>query len=222
MGKQKVKKDKTISPLQALTSVSPLTATEGRSRGSLGILPIGYYRGEARFWDLDKAVVQPLVQAEQLHILGVLDGREEDYDLQTLAIAAGEAIGTNHDASLEVPSGEVWYLNAVRGYVPATIACSIDYNWYCDLWADHAEVSPSGFGQSFYGAAQNNGIGGPWTYDAEFGWIQVLFAIANKEVMLRLPAGTKVRSRFTTRVAVGEAISCTFQLFGFIGKSLVT
>lgn len=220
MGKDRVK-DKTITPLQALTSVTPLTATEGRSRGSLGVLPIGYYKGNAAFWDLDKAVNQPNVWAEQHHILGILDGREEDYDLQTLTPTAGEAIGTNHDATLEVPSGEVWYLNAVRGYVPASVACSIDYNWYCSLWPDHAEASPSGFGQSFYGAAQNNGVGGPWTYDAEFGWIQALFAITNKEVMLRLPAGTKVRVRFTTRTAVGEALACTFQLFGFIGKALV-
>jgi len=78
MGKQKIV-DKTITPLQALTSVTPLTATEGRTRGSLGILPIGVYKGEAAFIDLDKLANQPLVEAEQLHILGILDGREEEW-----------------------------------------------------------------------------------------------------------------------------------------------
>lgn len=221
MGERK-RVNKTVRPLTTLTNLTPAMVTGGMAINTLGRLPLGYYRGGIAFWDLDLAVNQPNVWAEQQHILGILDGREEDYDLQTLAIVAAETIGTNHDASLTVPAGEVWYLNGVRGLVPVTTTCSIEYNWYCDLWPDHNEDSPAvAWGQQFFAAAQNNGVGGGFNYDADFGEIAPLFAITDKVRLLRLPGGTVLRVRFTSRGAVAEALNCTFQLFGFIGKSLV-
>ena len=221
MGGQKVA-DKTMSPEDIVRALQAGSITIAQAQQMFnGVMPIGDYKGIAAILDLDLMVKQPLVLAEQKHILGILDGREEDYDLQTLTPTAGEAIGTNHDASLVVPSDEVWFLNFVRMYVPASVACSMECNWYCDLWPDHAEASPSGWGQAFYTAAQNNGVGGPWTYDAEFSEQGPVWAVTNKHVALRLPGGTTLRVRFTTRTAVGEAIACTFQLFGFIGKALV-
>ena len=70
MGERKLV-DKTITPQQVLYDLTPLTATEGRSRGSLGVVPIGYYKGATAFWDLDKAVNQPNVWAEQHHLLAL-------------------------------------------------------------------------------------------------------------------------------------------------------
>jgi len=58
-----------------------------------GVIPMGDYKGYGALWDIDKAVKQPLVLAEQLHILGILDGREEDYDLQTIRIPTGSVAG---------------------------------------------------------------------------------------------------------------------------------
>ena len=218
MGEKKLV-DKTIIPQQVLYDLTPQAATRDRNAGSLGVVPIGYYREAAAFWDLDKAVNQPNVWAEQQHILGILDGREEDYDLQTLSIAAGEAVGTSHDAQLSVPDDEVWFINRVRMYVPKTLECSVDANWYCSLWKER--ISDLGYGQPFYGAARNDGVGGPFTYDAEFGGARTAFGTNSKEVQLRAPGGTIFTVVFTTRTAVGEAIDCTFQLFGYIGKSLV-
>ena len=65
MGQRKLA-DKTISPLQVLYNLTPLLATEGRSRGSLGTMPIGNFKDDAAFFDLDMLANQPLVRAEQL------------------------------------------------------------------------------------------------------------------------------------------------------------
>jgi len=222
MGEQKLV-NKTISPQEIVRGLMAGSITTAQAQQMFnGVMPIGDFKGIAAILDLDALVRQPLVLAEQQHILGILDGREEDYDLQTLTPTAGEAIATNHDASLTVPTGEVWYLNNVQGEVPNTAACSMDYQWFCDLWPDHAEASPAtAWGQAFQ-AVRNTGVAsGLVAWDDEFGWLQILFTILNKEVMLRLPAGTMLRCRFTTRTAVGEAVACTFKLFGFIGKSLV-
>ena len=219
MGKDRVV-DKTISPLQALTSVSPLTATEGRSRGSLGVLPIGYYKGVAAFWDLDKAVVQPLVLAEQLHILGLLDGREEDYDLQTLSIASGAAVAASVNGQLEVPSGEVWFISAVEIVLPADAGGTPTMNWHCSLWTDRA-VTPSAYGQPFHAAAINFSPGGGTNWD-EFTYPGNWWAATNKQCPLRLPAGTKITFVATNTVAVATAaMACIGRIYGWIGKSLV-
>ena len=74
MGKDRTA-DKTISPLQALTNLSPAMATEGRSRGSLGVVPVGVYKGAAAFLDLDKLANQPLVLAEKQWTEDIVDYR---------------------------------------------------------------------------------------------------------------------------------------------------
>ena len=219
MGKDRVV-DKTISPLQALTSVNPLTATEGRSRGSLGVLPIGYYRGEAAFWDLDKAVAQPLVHAEQLHILGLLDGREEDYDLQTLTIPNGAAVGAVLTGELEVPSGEVWFISAIEMVLPADAGGTPTMNWHCDLWTSRL-ATPSPYGQAFHNNAVNLSPGGGTNWD-EFTYPGNWWAATNKQVPLRLPAGTKLTFVATNTVAVATgAMNCIGRIYGWIGKKLV-
>lgn len=216
MGKQDVK-DKGIRPL-TLTSLTPAIVT-ARTPNLLGSLPIGEYKGSAAFWDLDKAVNEPLVIAERLHIMGILDGRDEDYDLQTLAIVAAELAGAPHTATLTVPTGEVWFINVVRGFVPITVASTVTYNWWCSLWTD--KIAAAAAGQPFWVAAQTNVAGGPYTYDAEFSAQAAVWSPNFKDVSLRAPAGTVFTCVFTTGVGPGEAINCTFQLFGYMGKVLV-
>jgi hypothetical protein len=212
--------DKTISPLQ-LTTLTPASVTQGRATNTWGVIPIGNYKGAAAFFDLDKMVNQPLVWAEQQHILGILDGREEDYDLQTLATIAAEAIGTIHTAQLTVPAGVVWFLNAVEMVVPASGgANAITANWRCSLWTDRALV-PSPNGQAFLATDFNPGVGGGTQWD-EFGAIPLLWAATNKPQTLRLPAGTVLTVSFTNTLAVAAAaVNCLFRVYGYIGKLLV-
>lgn len=220
MGKQRLV-DKSIQPMATVQNITPANFTIARQTPAYGAIVMGDYRGAARFLDLDKLVVQPLVLAEQLHILGILDGREEDYDLQTLATVAAEAIGTAHTATLTVPSGEVWIINAVEMVVPASGgANAITANWMCSLWTDRA-ATPNTNGQPFLAAAYNPGVGGGTQWD-EFGVIPLLWAATNKGSALRLPAGESVSVTFTNTLAVAAAaVNCLFRIYGFIGKTLV-
>jgi len=220
MGKERLV-DKSITPQQVLYSLTPALAVEGRARGSLGVVPIGSYKGGVAFWDLDKAVNQPLVLAEQLHILGILDGHEEDYDLQTITTVLAEPIGTIHTAQLTVPAGVVWFLNAVEMVVPASGgANAYTANWRCSLWTDRALV-PSPNGQAFLAADFNPGVGGGTEWD-EFGVVPLLWAATNKPQTLRLPAGTVLTVTFTNTLAVAAAaVNCLFRVYGYIGKLLV-
>ena len=219
MGKDKVV-DKTIKPMTTLTSLTPAMVTAGRNYGLLGNLPIGYYKGAAAFWDLDLAVNQPNVLAEQQHVLGILSGREEDYDLQTVGVTLAEAIGTAHVAQLTVPTGELWFVQCVETTVPASGGVSqYGTNWYCSLWTDR--VGALGYGQPFWGAEQLSAVGGSNWFD-EFGIAPNIFAESNKQPVLRAPAGTVFTFIVTTRtLACDLALNVAFQVWGFLGKSLV-
>jgi len=220
VGKQKPV-DKTIRPLTTLSSVTPADVTGGVNLSQLGSLPIGNYKGIPAFWDLDKAVNQPLVLAEQQHILGVLDGREEDYDLQTVGVVLAEAIGTAHVAALIVPAGQVWYINSVlMTHAGTGGASAVTGNWYCSLWTDR--LGALGYGQAYHAAAVNPGAGAAMAQVDDFWCTAPVLGVANKAVMLRAPAGTTFTVVFTTQLAVAAlAINCTLQLMGYIGKTLV-
>ena len=209
-----------ISPLQTLTLLTPAQATDGRSAGSLGYLPIGNYKGNAAFTDLDKAVNQPLVNAEKAHILGILDGREEDYDLQTLAVTLAEAIGAVHTAALTVPAGAVWFVHAIRTTLPASGGANIvTANWACSLWTDRLAAATTG--QTYHGAALNFGAAGGVQLD-EFNEAGLIIGVANKPTLLRLPAGAILTITFTNTVAVAAGtVNCTFEVEGYVGKVLV-
>lgn len=219
MGKQKMVVKSGVFPQQTITSLTPALVT-GRAASDLGNIPIGVYKGEAAFFDLDLMVNQPLVLAELVHVLGILDGREEDYDLQTLAITAAEAIGTAHMAQITVPSGQVWFVNNVLTTIPASGGANIiTANWFCDLWTDR--LGALGYGQSFHAAVLNFGVGGGAQLD-EFSPPGPVWALTNKQVALRAPAGTIFTVIFTnTGVVAAATVAATFQLYGWIGKKLV-
>jgi len=108
MGQQKVDgKPKTMSPLQVAYNLTPQAATAGRAAGSLGVVPIGNYRGGVAFWDLDKAVVQPLILAEKQWTLDRVDPRN---GYVTITVPIGTAVGSSITGEIVVPTGEVWYL----------------------------------------------------------------------------------------------------------------
>lgn len=219
MGRQDIV-DKTIVAQQTLSSITPSSATGGVAANQLGFLPIGVYKGAAAFFDLDKMANQPLVAAESQYIMGILDGRRANYDSVAATITAAEAIGTVHTATLTVPAGQVWFLNAVEMVLPASGGANIvTGNWACNLWPDL--VGSTSAGQAFHAAAVNLGVGGGVQQD-EFGVIPILFAITNKPAALRLPGGSVITFTFTNTVAVAAGTVIAYgNLYGYVGKALV-
>ena len=118
MGKQKVV-DKTISPMQVgLTTLTPAVVTGGRAVNTLGVIPIGNYKGAAAFIDLDKLVNQPLVLAEKAYALDRIDSR----DGVQVTVPNGTALAAIVTGEKLVPAGEVWYLNRLSVVCPAADA----------------------------------------------------------------------------------------------------
>jgi hypothetical protein len=116
MGKDKLV-DKTIQPLAA-GGITVAQAT-GRPANQLGVLPIGYYKGTATFVDLDKLVNQPLVLAEKAYCLDRIDSRNG----VSVTVENGTGVGDVVDSDpIEVPAGEVWYLNRLSVVCPAADA----------------------------------------------------------------------------------------------------
>lgn len=215
MGKDRLK-DKGIRPLTTLTNLTPAMVTSGQHFGLLGNLPIGVYKGSAAFFDLDKLANQPLVLAEQLHILGNLDGATEDYDLQTITVGAVVA-GTVVTETLTVPAGEVWYINCVTGICVADATGTVVYNWRCSLF-------PDATGNVLGGVYHTVWLATPLAPQLdEFSAIATVFGVGNKPVPLRLPAGATISGELMNAAgaAACTGVVGTMQLFGWIGKTLV-
>jgi hypothetical protein len=109
--------NKTITPLQ-LTSLTPAAVTGGIPVNQLGIIPIGAYKNGAAFFDLDKLANQTLVLAEKAYALDRVDSRDGvDVTVPNLS-----ALATIVTGEIEVPAGEVWYLNRLSVICPAADA----------------------------------------------------------------------------------------------------
>ncbi len=213
VGKQKVV-DKTIRPLTTLTSLTPALVTAGQAAGLLGNLPIGVYKGVAAFWDLNLAVNEPNVLAEQQHVLGNIDGQTEGTGLATMtvgAVAAGVIVTT----TITVPAGQVWFINAVVGTCVADATGTITYNWRCSLFADAAA---NVLGGVYHTAGLATPLG---PQNDEFSPIATVFNLANKPTLLRLPAGATISGQLTNAVLAATGVVGTMQLFGYVGKTLV-
>ncbi len=210
--------EKGIRPLETLTTLTPSSVTGGTDVNKLGMLPIGNYKGSSAFWDLDKANNQPLVAAESLHVLGILDGREEDYDLQTITIPNLAAIGAIVTEALTVPAGEVWYVNMVRLITPADAGGRASINWRCSLWVDRVGATAPG---QLATAAGYAAVAGATNWD-EFHAAAPFIANTGKNVALRLSAGSIITFQATNTLAAATgAMACSGALFGWIGKDLV-
>jgi hypothetical protein len=164
-------------------------------------------------------LVWPLVQAERLHTLGLLDGREEDYDMQTVTIPTAAQIGAIVTGQLTVPAGEVWFLHAVSMTLPADVGGSPTMNWHCDLWTDRVGASP--YGQPFHATAVNFSPGGGTQYD-EFGYPAPFWVLTNKPEPLRLPAGKKITFVVANTVAQATGpMACVGRLYGWKGLKIL-
>ena len=215
--------DKTINPADAVAACQAGAMTWAQAQQAFnGVFIIGKHEGAPVILDIT-TLIEPLVLAEQLHILGVLDGREEDYDLQTIRIPNGAAIGASVKERLTVPATDgVWFITAVELITPADQGGTPTLNWRCSLWADRA-TTPDTDGQAFRRSGQEFSAspGGGTGYD-EFVPPANWWAARNKPVMLRLPAGAVITAVATNTVAAATAnMDCTLRLYGFIGKALV-
>jgi len=213
--------DKTITAQDIARALQTGSITTAQAQQMFnGVMPIGDYKGYAAVLDLDLLVKQPLVLAEQLHILGILDGREEDYDKQTITIPSGAAVNAQVAEQLTVPDGEVWFVTAIELSTPADQGGTPAINWYCSLWTDRS-ATPSQYGQPFHSTPLSNTPNGGTWYD-EFHSFAPSIAVGNKPVALRLPAGTVITFVATNLTAAATAnMACTGKLYGYIGKALV-
>ncbi len=210
MGKQRLV-NKVIGPAEIVKALQSGSITIAQAQQMFnGVIPIGDFKGVAALLDIDLLVKQPLVDAEQKHILGILDGREANYDLLTLTITAAETVGTSHVGALTVPAGQLWYINNIQTIVPTNAVA----NWYCSLWTDR--VGALGLGQPFHSVAIAAGV----TQLDEFSPPGPVWALTNKQVALRAPAGT-VLTCVLTNTAAPATVTLTFQIFGWLGKLLV-
>jgi len=222
-GQQKVKKDHVLFvkgkhgefiPLE----VTNLTPNQMMAAGK-AYMPVGVYKGGEAFVDLDLMVNQPLVQAEGLHILGILDGREEGYDLRTVTVPLGTLAGVAVSGQLTVPAGELWLVDMIALTTPADNGGRTNINLRCSVWQDRG-ASPSALGQLWdvngFAAAGGN------TWYAEFHPGAPFIDPANKNVPLRLPGGTILTVIATNTIAAAlGAMNSTLQVYGYRGKPLV-
>jgi len=212
--------NKIINPAEFVRALQAGGMTLAQAQAAFnGMWLIGKYKGVPASLDID-TLVEPLVQAEQLHILGILDGRVEGHDLVTVTIPLGALANAALTGTLTVPADEVWFINAVRMVTPADNGGSPTVNWHCSLWPDPA-ATPSVFGQPFHAAPINFTPVGGTQWD-EFGIPATIWDAANKPMMLRLPGGTVITFTVVNAGAVAlGAMACTLALFGSIGKPLV-
>ena len=222
-----------LHPLTTLSNLTPSQVIPNALQA--GVIPVGNYKGAAAFWDLDKAVNQPLINAEITSIMGILSGRQAAYDFVTVTAPAATAAATLLTGALTVPAGELWYVNAISMNCPGDAVAGFTLNWYCSLWTDR--VGALGLGQPFHSPAQaaanlldaGNAIatrvapGGPATNQLdEFGPVSNAWLISNKIPVLRLPAGTVITFTVLTDTgAVAVATACTLGVFGTMGRILV-
>lgn len=217
MGKQRVV-NKTIEPLQiGLTTLTPATVTGGRAPNTLGVIPIGNYKGAAAFIDLDKLVNQPLVLAEKLYALDKLDSRDA---IQAL-VEAASLVGTEVRARLTVPAGEVWFINRLVLVSPAEsgvgVGDIVQVNFRIKSWAfpdTRLGTTVDDYGRSYWPANQGTVAVNTYTID--------LPAQGELGEELRLGPGDVITlvARLTGAVA-GADLTATLTPYGRKGKLLV-
>ena len=205
MGRDKLA-DKTITPQQAVTSMTPDQA----SRAGLASIAIGVYKGQAAFFDLDKLANQPLVSAEKAYALDRIDDR----DKISVTLGAGAAIDASGREKLTVPDGEVWFLNRLVASAPAADGggAYLNVNLRVSLWPDTA-ATPDADGKEYWPAAREP-KGTPVTID--------LPAQGELGEELRLPGGSVVTLVATVKgAALAGDTTASLTPYGRKGKALV-
>ncbi len=197
--------DKGVYPLQ-LTNVTPAALTPAKP----GVVPIGNYKGAAAFWDLDKAVNQPLVLVEKAHALDNLDDR----NVVDVKIGAGAAIGATGRDKHTVPAGKVQFINRLVVSAPAADGggAFLSVNVRVSIWPDPA-TTPDADGKTY------------WTTDKEPKGTPVTLDLPAQGELgeeLRLPAGSSITLVATVKTAALAAdTTATLIPYGRVANALV-
>ena len=201
--------DKTITPQQALTQVTPADVTNRDYRG-LGVLPIGRYKGSASFFDLDKLVNQPLVLVEKAHALDRIDDR----NLVDVEIGAGAAVGATGRDRHTVPAGKVDFINRIVVNAPAVDGggAYLSVNIRVSIWPDPA-ATPDPDGKAY------------WSADKEPKAVPVTLDLPAQGELgeeLRLPAGSTLTLVATVKgAALAADTTATMTIYGRRANALV-
>ncbi len=205
MGKDRVI-DKTITPQQAVTSMTPDQVT----RAGLGSVAIGVFKGAAAIIDLDKLANQPLAVAEKAYALDRIDAR----DKVEVTLGAGAAVDSTGRETITVPVGEVWFLNRLVASAPAADGggAYLAVNFRVSFWPDTA-TTPDADGKTYW-PADKEPKGTPVTLD--------LPAQGELGEELRLPAGSVINLVATVKTAALAAdTTASLTPYGRKGKALV-
>ncbi len=208
-GRQRVV-NKVINALQTLANLSPTDFLFRQGSQGSATLPIGKYKAGVAFWDLDKAVNQPLVLVEKAYALDKLDDR----DVVSVKIGAGAAIAASGRNRLTVPAGQVLFLNRLVVNAPAADAggAFLTVNVRVSIWPDVATI-PDTDGKSY------------WTTDKEPKGAPVTLDIPAQGELgeeLRLPAGSTLTLVATVKgAALAADTTATLIPYGREANALV-
>jgi len=184
------------------------------------LMPMAVYDNVKKNWvGLPiQALIEALVQAEQLSPLGKIDSR----NAVTLTVPSGAAVGAYATRKyIEVPADEVWYLSQVQLVTPAQAGGIVVANFRLSPWKDSA-ATPDADGLPFWAANQGQAAGG--TYTAQCSAVASgLFAVGDViGAPLRLPPSSKLAlvAEVTTAALTADC-TATLTPFGWKGKRLV-
>jgi len=108
MGGQKVVK-KAITAAELIKALQGGSITIAQAQQMYnGVIPIGDLNGIAALYDINKQVIQPLIWAEKQWTEDIVDGRN---GFVAVTIPVGTGQGITIPGEIEVPAGEVWYIN---------------------------------------------------------------------------------------------------------------
>lgn len=170
--------------------------------GLLGSVIIGGYDpadGSLRVVNLS-ALVEPLVLAEKAHSLDKLDARNAQ---KTVTIPSGSALATQLEATLEVPAGEVWFINRVTLATPL----EVEGNFRISRFGVEADGKDKRY------LAANQAVNTTTDHD--------LGAVGELGAELRLAGGDKVTVVGRAAAAATADRVVTLTAFGRKGKRLV-
>jgi hypothetical protein len=208
-----------VSPLQA--TYTPLYSLQ-RNEGNFAL---GYFRGAPAFVDLDKSVVQPLVNAEQRFTLDIVDARKA-FTTVTLPIGAAAGVPVVSTLPITVPAGEVWFLGEhfilIEQQALLAGAVSIDTNFTVSSFPKLTGGADKPYYDAFRQVANTTLIAAIIAADVP---IAAQFQAGDElGVPLRAVAGTTfylVATPIGGAVA-GGAVTVDLTLYGVVGKILVT
>ena len=144
-------------------------------------------------------LVEQLLQVEALHT----EDRLDDRNRKSLTIPAGTGTGVTMSAALEIPAGEVWYLNRLTLTTPAGVTANILVSKF--------PRKADGTDKEYLPADQAAGT--TVNYD--------LAAVGELGADLRLEGGDKLTIRGTTTAAITADIAVELIPYGRKARKLL-